>query len=279
MRVLLQGTDTGYDVTVSAPDRLGLLGLVAGVLSMHRLEVRSALTETVGDRAVEVWSVHPMFGDPPAVERLREDIRRALDGQLDVAARLARREESQPRPGTAGPRVDIIEGASSRATVLEVRAHDAPGLLHRVGTAIAATGTDITAARVSTLGSEVVDVFYLVDRHGQPLVPELAGAVAEAVADVLAESDPRRLTPHPHPTPTPTPPPPPPLRPAPAPPRPRPAPAPAPPHRAESPVCARFSRTSERNEHIRENLPGWAWVGLGGPGWGWGAGVRVGRVG
>ncbi len=190
VRVLLQGTDTGYDVTVSAPDRLGLLGLVAGVLSMHRLEVRSALTETVGERAVEVWSVHPMFGEPPAVERLREDIRRALNGQLDVAARLARREESQPRPGTAGPRVDIIEGASSRATVLEVRAHDAPGLLHRVGTAIAATGTDITAARVSTLGSEVVDVFYLVDRHGQPLVPELAGAVAEAVADVLAESDP-----------------------------------------------------------------------------------------
>jgi [protein-PII] uridylyltransferase len=70
---------------------------------------------------------------------------------------------------------------------MEVRAHDAPGLLHRVGTAIAATGTDISAARVSTLGSEVVDVFYLVDRHGDPLDAELAEAVAEAVAEALSE--------------------------------------------------------------------------------------------
>jgi [protein-PII] uridylyltransferase len=70
-----------------------------------------------------------------------------------------------------------------------VRAHDAPGLLHRVGTAIASTGTDITAARVSTLGSEVVDVFFLVDRRGQPLAPDLAEAVAEAVAESLAAGE------------------------------------------------------------------------------------------
>ena len=49
-------------------------------------------------------------------------------------------------------------------------------------------GTDIAAARVSTLGSEAVDVFYLVDRHGDPLDAELAEAVAEAVAEALTES-------------------------------------------------------------------------------------------
>ncbi|MGB7980094.1 MAG: ACT domain-containing protein, partial [Candidatus Nanopelagicales bacterium] len=83
--------------------------------------------------------------------------------------------------------VEVVTGASRRATVLEVRAHDAPGLLHRIGTAIAGTGTDISAARVSTLGSEVVDVFYLVDRHGQPLDDALAQAVADAVSDALAD--------------------------------------------------------------------------------------------
>jgi len=160
---------------------------------MHRLEVRSAVTTSVRDRAVEVWSVIPQFGDPPAVDRLREDVRRALAGQLDVAARVARRDEAarlDSAPRNAPARVDIVAGASSRATVLEVRAHDAPGLLHRVGTAIASTGTDISAARVSTLGSEVVDVFYLVDRHGQPLTDQLSGAVADVVAESLAESEP-----------------------------------------------------------------------------------------
>ncbi len=191
VRVLLQQDESGYLVTVGAPDRVGLLGLVAGVLSMHRLEVRAATTETVGDRAVELWHVNPFFGDPPAVDRLREDIRRALAGQLDVAARLAARDEAEVRPDAPEPlppRVDVIEGASSRATILEVRAHDAPGLLHRIGTAIASTGTDISAARVSTLGSEVVDVFFLVDRRGDPLAPELAEAVAEVVAEALEAS-------------------------------------------------------------------------------------------
>ena len=70
--------------------------------------------------------------------------------------------------------------------MLEVRAHDQPGLLHRVGTAIAGTGTDIAAARVATLGSEVIDAFFLVDRRGDPLTEELAEAVADAVADALA---------------------------------------------------------------------------------------------
>ena len=191
VRVLLQERDSGYDITISAPDSLGLLGLVAGILSMHRLEVRSAVTTSVRDRAVEVWSVIPQFGDPPAVDRLREDVRRALAGQLDVAARVARRDEAaqlDSAPRNAPARVDIVAGASSLATVLEVRAHDAPGLLHRVGTAIASTGTDISAARVSTLGSEVVDVFYLVDRHGQPLTDELSRAVADVVVESLAES-------------------------------------------------------------------------------------------
>ncbi|MGB8020903.1 MAG: [protein-PII] uridylyltransferase [Candidatus Nanopelagicales bacterium] len=191
VRVLLQERDSGFDVTVGSPDRVGLLGLVAGVLSMHRLEVRSAVTQTLGARAVELWHVTPLYGDPPAVDRLREDIRRALDGQLDVSGRLARRDEAErrpDRPAQAPPRVEIVEGASSRATVLEVRAHDTPGLLHRVGMAIATTGTDITAARVSTLGSEAVDVFYLVDRRGDMLAPELAAAVAETVREVLDQT-------------------------------------------------------------------------------------------
>ena len=126
------------------------------------------------------------------MDRLREDIRRALAGQLDVAARVAARDAAARRsdgPPPAPPRVEVVAGASSRATVLEVRAHDEPGLLHRVGAAIAGTGTDIVAARVATLGSEVVDVFFLVDRRGDPLAPELADAVAEAVSVALADQD------------------------------------------------------------------------------------------
>ncbi|MGB7983017.1 MAG: [protein-PII] uridylyltransferase, partial [Candidatus Nanopelagicales bacterium] len=127
VRVLIREHDSGHTLTVSAPDSVGLLGLVAGVLAMHRLEVRSAVSCGVDGRAVEVWGVSPQFGDPPAADRLREDIRRAIAGQLDVAARLARRDEAQRRPDAPAPapsRVEVVTGASRRATVLEVRAHD-----------------------------------------------------------------------------------------------------------------------------------------------------------
>jgi [protein-PII] uridylyltransferase len=187
------GPGGAVSVTVAAPDRTGLLSGVAGVLSLHRLQVRGAQVDTVTApdgtrRAVQVWTVTPAFGEPPPVERLREDISRSIGGGLDVAARLAARAQAYPAPvGTAEPRVEVVAGASERATVLEVRAHDAPGLLHRVTRAIAAADVAITAARVATLGSEVVDVFYLVDRDGAPLTPGRAATVRITVLASLTD--------------------------------------------------------------------------------------------
>jgi len=50
-----------------------------------------------------------------------------------------------------------------------VRAHDAPGLLWRMGRALGECGLNVRAARVETLGAEVVDVFYVTGEDGQPL--------------------------------------------------------------------------------------------------------------
>ena len=48
------------------------------------------------------------------------------------------------------------------AVVLELRAADSAGLLYRVATALDETGAEVRAARISTLGGDVVDAFYLV---------------------------------------------------------------------------------------------------------------------
>jgi len=169
-------------VVVSSDDRVGLLATTAGVLALHRLGVRSAQTETIGNRVVAVWTVLPSFGDVPAADRLRDDLRRALDGSLDVQGLLQRRDADQRVIAeSAAPTVEIVPGASDRATVLEVRAHDRPGLLHRVAGAISGSGADISAALVTTLGSEVVDAFYLRTADGAPLPPDAAEATREAV--------------------------------------------------------------------------------------------------
>ncbi|WP_067069563.1 [protein-PII] uridylyltransferase [Carbonactinospora thermoautotrophica] len=175
-------------LTVVAPDRVGLLALVAGVLSLHRLQVHAATTETVGDVAVQVWQVIPAYGSLPDVAALREDVRRALDGHLDVAGRLARREAAYaPRQGVRvpPPRVDVLPAASESATVVEVRAHDGPALLHKIGQVLADVGVDVRRARVATLGAEAVDVFYVVDEAGEKLDPELSALVKKRILAAL----------------------------------------------------------------------------------------------
>lgn len=171
-------------VIVAAPDRPGLLGAIAGVLAVHRLEVKAADTETVGDRALTAWTVVPFYGEFPALDLVRADVLRALSGEWDVRERLAHR-----RRGTTGapPRVDFVPGAASDADVLEVRAHDEPALLHRIGEAIRDAGASITAARIETLGSEAVDVFYLRAAGGGRLGAAERAHVVGAVLDRLQQ--------------------------------------------------------------------------------------------
>lgn len=187
---LIDNEPDDVKVTVGAPDRMGLLALVAGLLSMHRLQVRAARVFTVEDRAVQEWTVRPLYGDPPSVEVFVEELRRALDGAIDVGAKLAGREAAYVRPGATYPPavVTVVADADRRATVLEVRAHDAPALLYRVASAVSAAGASIQGAKVSTLGSEVIDVFFLTDRVGQPLSRDHADAVRVTVEATLAES-------------------------------------------------------------------------------------------
>jgi [protein-PII] uridylyltransferase len=133
-----------------------------------------------------VWTVQPTFGDLPPVERVREDLQRALEGTLDVGQALAHRDSEQRIISTAPPAVQLVSGASALSTVLEVRAHDAPGLLYRVTAAISAQGVDIVEALVTTLGSEVVDAFYLRSTAGEPLDADQAQSVHDAVLSALS---------------------------------------------------------------------------------------------
>jgi [protein-PII] uridylyltransferase len=164
-------TVRGSEVTVVAPYRPGLLWRAAGVLASHRLTVRSANATSVGDTAVTVFDVEPEFGDPPDAALVAGDLRRMLQGRLDVEERLDRRAgAARPRAAAVpAPKVSVVDGASQTATVVEVRAHDAPGMLWRVGRALGECGLDVRAARVETLGAEAVDVFYVTDGDGQPL--------------------------------------------------------------------------------------------------------------
>ena len=187
--VLMDVRDSTSVVTVAAPDKVGLLALVAGVLSLNRLNVLAARVTTVKGRAVQEWTVRPAFGDPPSIEQLSGDVRRAVDGTYDVRARLDKRDAEYARPsGTAHPQpaVKAVTDGSQGVTFMEVRAHDAPGLLYRVATALASADASIVGAKVSTLGSDAVDVFFVTDADGGALTEDRIATLRSAVLASLA---------------------------------------------------------------------------------------------
>lgn len=187
----------GVELLIALPDRPGVLPAAAGVLALHRLTVRAAdlraveLPNELGESAdllVLSWRVAAEYGSLPQAARLRADLVRALDGSLDIRARLAEREAAYPRRRgvkAPPPRVTVAAAGSRLATVIEVRAQDAPGLLHRIGRALEQSEVRVRSAHVSTLGANAVDAFYVTDVDGEPLAPQRAAEVAREVEKEL----------------------------------------------------------------------------------------------
>jgi len=150
----------GFEIIVGYPERIGLLACVAGVFAVHRLHVRAADLHDLGDRVFQVWSVRPLFGDLPDASILKRDIKRALSDDLDLKVRL----EGSLRPdSTASVTVTQV---SEQQTVLEVRARDRKALLFDIARSISECGLTVKGARISTLGLDAIDVFFLRDPDG-----------------------------------------------------------------------------------------------------------------
>jgi [protein-PII] uridylyltransferase len=163
-------------MTVVAPDRPGLFSIVAGVLSLHGCDVLGAQahSDEQGMAANQFTVATKQHVDWPRIEA---DLAKAMVGRLALAARVAERARTygrRKRATAAQPmvatRVVIDNGASSNATVVEVHCPDSIGVLYRVTRALADLQLDIRHARVTTLGSEVVDSFYVRDATGSKVL-------------------------------------------------------------------------------------------------------------
>jgi len=192
LRVVVSATGPGTTVTVVAPDRRGLLATVTGVLALRGFDILSAAVACEGEMAVEVFEVMAFDVDGrPSVspgEELTKDLAAALAGEIDLQTELASREKVYAqgrRPRAAKPaeaRVLVDNDASASASVVEVRSQNAVGLLHVVTRTLAEHGLDVVSAKVSTLGHEVVDAFYVQDPESKGKVDDPARLEAVEMA-------------------------------------------------------------------------------------------------
>ena len=189
LRVNLENHASGYAVEVISPDKPGLLSIVAGVFNISRLDVKSARTKTIGSSAVMYWIVTPEPHAPEITQaRLHQLIADALIDSTDVEERILARAKayaSIPTIPVPDPEVEIFTDAATDATVIEVRSHDRPGLLFRIGSAITQSKIDIRSAIVTTLGAEAIDTLYVTELTGGALTPERANEVASHLKRAL----------------------------------------------------------------------------------------------
>ena len=169
--------DGGARVTVLAPDRVGLLADAAAVFALQRASVRSARAWSQDDIGVSVWEVAEDGLDERVLHQRFEAV---VAGRLDPASRW------KPDAHGIAPTVVVHPEASARATVLEVRTDDRPGVVHRVCATLAALDVTVRSAHVDTLGPQAVDVFYVQESSAGALTETRAAEAAHAVRAALS---------------------------------------------------------------------------------------------
>ena len=181
-------------VRIASRDRQGLFAVIVGTLALRGLDVVAADAYTSPDGvAVDQFLIVRLRVGSPNWTRFASDLRAATAGTLDLDARLAQRirtySRSQRRMAAAPPRLEVLVSneASDQTTMIDVRAPDGLAVLYRLSRTLAAAGLDIRAAKVATLGHEVVDVFYVqTSAHGQ-VAAEGHEALRELLLRTLAD--------------------------------------------------------------------------------------------
>ena len=190
LRVVIEDRDPDFVIEIIAPDRPGLLSVVAGVLNLARFDVRSARTQTVEMSAVMKWLVTPNqyapTVDSAAIHKMITD---ALDDTSELSAKIAQRVADYanlPSIPVPSPVVETFMDAATDATIIEVRSHDRPALLFGIGETITKCQIDIKSAIVTTLGAEAIDTLYVTEIGGGRLSESRAREVADRLSAALA---------------------------------------------------------------------------------------------
>jgi [protein-PII] uridylyltransferase len=188
------------DLHLCAPNRRGLFACVAGTLTAQGVNILSVQLNTRADGiAIDSFKVRDAAGepitDPARWEQIDDAIRRALSGELDVAATVEKRLRSQTASrfqrrkaiSPSGVRISWDNQSSGRSTILELRTGDRLGLAYKIANTLSSLDLDIVFAKVATEKHLALDVFYVTNAAGEKLPDDRLPTIEEAIRQALAE--------------------------------------------------------------------------------------------
>ncbi len=183
------------EITIYTADHPGLFSRIAGALAVSGANIVDAKVHTLNNgMALDSFLVQDAdgaaFARPNKLAKLAVLVEQTLSGRLRPLAELQKNEglPSRTRVFRVAPRVLIDNKASNRHTVIEVNGRDRPGLLYAVTGALYDLSLQVYAAKISTYGEQVVDVFYVKDVFGLKIehpakLDQIRDRLLEALAD------------------------------------------------------------------------------------------------
>ena len=187
--VLVRDGRGGIEIFVYAPDREFLFAASASILGRLGLTVLDSriITGNHG-MTLDSYVVEDIAASSAGGSR-HQEIRTALQLGLrnpaDVPRNVRRLAKRQLKHFTIPVEVNFTSDASNQHTVMEVIAADRPGLLARIGWALADSRVRIRNAKIATFGERAEDVFYVTDEHNRPLPEDRLADVYGSVRAAL----------------------------------------------------------------------------------------------
>ena len=184
------------EITVYTADHPGLISSIAGGLAVSGVNIVDARINTLNDgMALDSFWIQDRenlaISQSTKLDSITANVEKAIASEIRLADELKKMKglPSRMEVFTVAPRVLIDNKASNSRTVIEVNGRDRPGLLYDLTRALSDLGLQITSAKISTFGEEVVDVFYVKDIFGMKIEHEgKLKAIRQALLEALDDS-------------------------------------------------------------------------------------------
>jgi len=167
-----------WSLLIMCRDQNALLAKICGVLSLHNLSVLNAQAFTwKNGSAVDLLEVRAEDGvifEEMNWQAVEEDLNLALNHRLGLGHRLHKKLKNsygkRKRPSGMNKTSILVDNeASKKYTIVEIHSSDSPGQLYRITQTLADFGVSIYRAYIATEVERLIDVFYVLDNHGQKI--------------------------------------------------------------------------------------------------------------